>query len=325
MKKITLLFTILISVAAIQISFAAPSLTITKPPVTPIPSWTGPGIPMPPLAPSGDPHAEFGQWFTNLITGDFERRTHEFYDNVIGSGGGYQSCTAIFGFVSAMTGGGGAPITAFSIDATIHNDIPTDTPWLDGTNSHHEARTFTSIEDQLISGSLLDVKLTAEFAIDTAVPPPASWTPPYFDPYPGVYIEATNHDELAWYCWTDDGEAPQPHGDFHVPTWDFGNIPMGSSATRTLSFQIPAGLPPTDSRYHVITNSFETQADILLNRTTSLKISEWIEGLYTDSCQPYPDNPQGSSDVSVFHSIPEPGIIAGFSLIILGLYRKIRK
>jgi len=327
MKKITLLFTILISVLAIQISFAAPSLTIIKPPVTPVPSWTGPGIPLPPLAPTGDPHAELGQWFTDRATGSiFERRTHEFYDNVDPNfGGGYASFFAIYGYVSAIVGGGGGPIFGFDITATISNDIPALSPWLAGANSHGEQRAFTSLEDQKFVGTLLDVKLTAEFSIDPAVPFPAPFLPPYFDPYPD-YIEAVNHDQLAWYCWT--SENPEdliPWGDFHVPTWDFGSIPQGGSKTRVMSFQIITGLQPGDPRYLVIQDSFDTGDDILLNRTTSLKISEWIEDLVGDTAVPYPDNPNTSSDVSVFHNIPEPGIIAGITLIILGLYRQFTK
>jgi len=326
MKKITLLFTILISVVAIQISFAAPSLTITKPPVTPVPSWTGPGIPMPPLAPSGDPHAEFGQWFTNLITGDFERRTHEFYDNVHpGFGGGYASCTAIFGYVSQIVyqSGPGTPIMAFDIFATISNDIPALSEWQQGDNSHNEIRNFINLADQKQEGPLLDVKLTAEFSIDPSVPFPIPFPAgPYMDPYPGVYIEAVNHDELAWYCWTENNPVHTPYGDFHVPTWDFGSIPQGAAKSRTLSFAIPAGLPTADPRYLVIEQSLAEQADILINRTTSLKISEWIEDLSLDTCQPYPIPPARSSDVSVFHNVPEPGIFAGITIIILTLFRK---
>jgi len=323
MKKITLLFTIFISIIIIQISFAAPSLTITKPPVTPNPSWTGPGSP--PMPPPGDPHAIYGQWFSDLGSPPtiFTNRTHEFYDNVDpGWGGGYASCGAINGFVSSIIfqSGLGSPILSFDILATITNDIPALSPWLDGTNSHHEARLFSGMEDQKTEGPLLNVKLTAEFAVDPNVLP-ASWTPPYFNPY-SVNIEAMNHNELAWYCWTDDPQAPQPSGDFYVPTWDFGDIPQGGFASVIMSFQIPAGLQPTDPRYNALTNSADTHADILLNRTTSLKISDWIEGIYLDTGIPYPDHPQGGSDVSVFHSIPEPGIFAGITIIFLTLFRK---
>ena len=326
MKKIILLSAILISVFSIQLSLAAPSLTITKPPVIPNPSWTGPGKAMPPVAPSGDPHAEMGQWFVDRGGTIFTNRTHEFYDNVTNFGGGYMSCTAIFGFVSAITyqGGPGTPITAFDIDATIFNDIPALSPWASGNNSHDEQRLYNGLEDQKMEGPLLDVKLAAEFSVDDTLPyfPPA-WVPPYTDRQP--YIVAKNHDQLAWYCWTDDPEAQQPPGNFHVPTWDFGSIPMGGSANRIMSFAIPTPLPVTDPRYTVITNSYYTGADVLINRTTSLKISDWIEDIYLDTGVPYPDEVDHSSDVSVFHNIPEPGMFAGIALSILAFLRKFMK
>ncbi len=328
MKKITLLFTVLIATLAIQISFAAPSLRIIKPQVTPVPSWTGPGIPMPPIAPSGDYHAELGQWFVDRATRViFTNCTHELYDNVYPDrGGGYMSCTAIFGYVSAITyqESPGTPIMAFDIYATIHNDIPTLSPWLGGANSHNEVLLYNDMF-QKMSGPLFDVKLTAEFSVDATLPYfPPTWTPLYTDRQP--YIEAINHQHLAWYCWTDNPEAPQPAGNFHVPTWDLGNIAQGASKSVTMSFQIPAGLPPIgDARYHAITNSFHGQTDILLNRTASLKISEWIEDLRLDTCVAYPDIPVRSSNASVFHNVPEPGIITGISLIILRLYRRIKK
>ncbi|RLD11274.1 MAG: hypothetical protein DRI44_03905 [Chlamydiae bacterium] len=328
MKKITLLSAMLIPLLAIQFSFAAPSLTIIKPPVTPNPSYTGPGSP--PMPPPGDPHAIYGQWFVDKLSGTiYTNRTHEFYDNVDpGWGGGYASCGAINGFVISVSWGGpGTPITAFDIMATITNDIPANSPWMAGSNSHNENRAFNSLEDQKFEGSLLDVKLTAEFAVDAALSYfPPNWIPPYVNPY-SVNIEAINHDELAWYCWTDDPESPDPTnpGNFFVPTWDLGNIPQGGFASVLMQFQIPPGLLPSDPRYDVITNSLMTEADILLNRTTSLKISEWVEGIYTDTGIPYPDHPEGGSDVSVFHSIPEPGIFIGIWIGILGLYSKFEK
>ncbi len=326
MKKITFLFTILIVALAVQLSFAAPSLTITKPPVVPNPSWTGPGVPLPPAFPaSGDPHAEKGQWFVDRdMFMTFTNCTHEFYDNVIGSGGGYQGSTAIFGYVSAITyvDGLGSPMTAFDITATIYNDISALSSWADGTNSHGEA---LSTGNQKMSGTLLDVKLTAEFSSDPNVAFPVPFVRPYINRVNASYIEAVNHDELAWYCWTDDPEAQDPPGNFHVPTWNFGSISMGGSATRTLSFQIqPPGMWPSDSRYKAVVNSFTNGNDILLNRTTSLKISEWIEYLTTDTGVPYPDNPgdaDSSSDVSVFHNIPEPGIIIMFLLLVISAFR----
>ena len=326
MKKFTLLFTVLIAVIAIQVSLAAPSLRIIKPPVSPVPSWTGPGIPMPPIAPTGDPHAELGQWFVDRGGALYTNRTHEFYDNVHPNwGGGYQSCTAIFGYVSQIvySAGPGTPILSFDIYATIHNDIPALSPWATGNNSHGEELTYQDMEQQKMSGPLLDVKLTAEFSVDATLPYfPPTWTPPYIDRLP--YFEAVNHDQLAWFCWTDDVEAPQPAGNFHVPTWDFGDIAQGASKSRTMSFQISGSLDPTDPRYTAIEISHYTTNDILINRTTSLKISDWIEDLYVDSGAPYPEDGR-SSDVSVFHNVPEPGIFVLISLITLGILRKFRK
>ena len=332
MRKITLLFAIIISILAVQLSFAAPSLTITKPPVTPDPSWTGPGVPLPPLYPMGDPHAKAGQWFTDRTTHTvFTNLTHEFYDNIDPDfGGGSASFLAINGYVTAIVydNGPGSAIVGFDILATIHNDIPALSPWASGTNSHGEQRAFVNMEDQKFEGPLLDVKLTAEFSIDSIVPFPVPFFPPYMDPYPGVYIEALNHDCLAWYCWnTNDFESPYSiSGDFHVPTWDFGNIAQGASKNRTMQFAIASpGLDPADPRYSVILSSFQNNDDILVNRTTSLKISNWIEDLVTDPGTPYPGELGHNSDVSVFHTIPEPGTFTGILMIILGLYRRFKK
>ena len=327
MKNYTLkIAVLLVSFFLIRFSFAAPSLLITKPPVTPMPSYTGPGAP--PMPPPGDPDAVYGQWFVDKASGNvYTNRTHEFYDNVFpGWGGGLAGCGAINGFVvNLQWNGPGSSINGFDIIATITNDIPSLDPWLDGTNSHHEGRAFTSTEDQLMEGTLLDVKLVAEFSVDSSLPYyPPNWVPPYYNPFQ-VNIEAVNHDELAWYCWTDDPQAPDPNsGNFFVPTWDFGNIPQGGFASRTLNFQVPGGLPPADSRYDVITNSFFSGADILLNRTISLKVSDWVENLFTDTGIPYPDHPNGGSDVSVFHTIPEPGYLLFiiYQLLFINWWRK---
>jgi hypothetical protein len=49
--------------------------------------------------------------------------------------------------------------------------------------------------------------------------------------------------------------------------------------------------------------------DVLLNRTTSLKISTWLDDLSRDLCIPYPEaEPFRGSDCSVFHNIPEPAV-----------------
>lgn len=105
-----------------------------------------------------------------------------------------------------------------------------------------------------------------------------------------------------------------PSGDYLVPTWDFGNIPVGQTVTRLLSFDIrdalgnPVGLPNTDPRWESIYESELDKVDLLLNRTTSLKISDWLDTLAVDTGLPYPVSPDTSSDVSVFF-VPEPSTV----------------
>ena len=293
MKKQFLLISSCVICAAI-FSEAGPSLPITKPPVTPLTLLTGPAI---------DPAATNGQWFLDYASGTETNRTHEFYDNVVG--GGLLGANAITGYVSSITfiSGPGTPITAFSIQATIWNDTSVAVEFLDGSDSHGEALSYKELP---YVGTMLDVKLTASFAVTDTNNLPLVWPyPPYRDR--PQYIEATNEDQAAWYCWSPADEEPlhNPKGNYYVPTWDFGTILQGQSATRQLDFIIQSGgLLPGDTRYAAITNSFGTQTDVLLNRTTSLKISTWIDEISADSGIAYPeDDPYRGSDVSVFHNI----------------------
>lgn len=287
-------------------ALAGPSLPITKPPVQSPALLTGPGI---------DSAATNGQWFLDYNSGAETNRTHEFYDNdnAMGGGGGAMGVNAITGFVSSVTflGGPGTPILAFSIQATIWNDTTTAVGFLDGTNRHGEALSY---KEMPYVGDILDVKLTASFAItDTNNLPPLWPDPPYRNRQP--YIEATNEDQAAWYCWSPADPDPLhvPPGGYFVPTWDFGPITQGQSATRQLDFIVQGGgiLPGGgDPRYNVILQSFMTQTDVLLNRTTSLKISTWLDEIATDFGIPYPEEePYRGSDVSVFHNIPEETLL----------------
>ncbi len=328
--KVTMLsmvFVLLVAGAAT----AAPSLEITKPPVGPIPSWSGP---------VQDPDAIMGQWFKHInpLTGAVgmeEARTHEFFDNKTGYGGGFASTAAIKGLVTSLTWAGTpyqSNLIAFDVTATITNDTPGDISiekWLDGTNSHSEYLNTT----EQYTGTLFDTKLAIEFAVDAAAL--AAWDPagtkinntPYHDITP--HIIAEEHDELGWYCWTPGNGDPelQPEGDYLVPTYDFGDILPGQSVTRVLSFVIGGeGLVEGDERLAVILDG----NDIFLNRTTSLKISNWIEGIGIDDGTPYPSESENgtlatlNSDVSVFHNIPEPMTICILSVGGLMFARKRR-
>jgi hypothetical protein len=315
MKPLYIFFLLCCSASLV---YAAPSLQITKPPVVPVPSWTGP---------VQDPHAMAGQWFMDLNSGVEHWRTHEFHDNVSPQGGGgFASFHAIWGFAFDVISDAQGNITSFDILATITNDVPAMEPWLDGGNSHLEFRPFIDLEDQYV-GELIDTKLTAEFAISlVAGPPPINDWPigPYRDP--GLpHIVATNEDQLAWYCWcpTNDIQELTPPGTYSVPTWDFGTIPPGSAASRVLMFVCIPPIPPGDPRHAAITLSSESGLDILLNRTTSLKISTWLDDLGPDPGIPYPEvEPFRGSDCSVFHNVPEPSFFC-LGMVCFLLLKKI--
>lgn len=189
-------------------------------------------------------------------------------------------------------------------------------------NSHLEGLMSLSLEDQY-QGPLLETVLAASFAIaPNRLPPDGAQ---YIDQTP--HIVAVNHDAVAWYCWTPDNpEGYVPAGGYFVPSWDFGDIDPGQSASRQMDFVIddPAGLDPNDPRYDVILGT----GDILMNQSTSLKISDWISPLAADMGVPYPyppNPPNLSSDVSVFHNVPEPATLALLTLGGLALLSRRRK
>ncbi|HVP10211.1 MAG TPA: PEP-CTERM sorting domain-containing protein [Phycisphaerae bacterium] len=291
---------------------ASPSLPITKPPVTPVPSWTGP---------VQDPHAIQGQWFRNYATGHEEYRTHEFYDNLPGLGGGFAGCNAIYGKVMNVQMQG-LNIIGLTIQAQITNDTPGEGQWADGNNSHEE---YLHTPEKYF-GPLFGTKLTAEFAVTDTANLPAVWNAPYRNTNP--YIIALNEDQAAWYCWTPGNPAGRwPFGNYYVPAWDFGNIMPGQTATRIMNFAVSGpGMTPADLRYGVIMNSWDSPwgvGDVFLNRTTDLKIGDWIDDIALDNGQPYPPlTPLRSGDVSVFHDVPEPATLGLMLLSGLALLRR---
>jgi hypothetical protein len=87
-----------------------------------------------------------------------------------------------------------------------------------------------------------------------------------------------------------------------VPAWQFSDLAVGALATRTLDFiVVDGGIPPGELRYGLITQSNSLRRDILSNRTTSLKISNWVERPLFDDGTAYPPRGQ-SSTASVFHN-----------------------
>lgn len=270
--------------------------------------------------PAQDPLAHQGQWFSDGVSAPYAR-PYEFHDNVQGSGGGFANHLAIQGVVTSITYGGGAnpPIVAFDVAATVVNDLPGFGPWAPGRNSHNEMLNTTIPVGET---TLFDACITAEFAVADTANLPALWVPPYTDRQP--YIVAANEDAAAWYCWTPGSGMPQD-GNYYVPTWNLGDIPLGGTTTITMQFTVPAGLPIGDARYGVIVASNQQGLDIFANRTPALKVDSWIEGLVVDNGPPYslPDIEYDGS-VSVF-AMPEPATPAALLIGLAALARRPRR
>lgn len=283
---------------------AAPSLPVTKPPVA------GPNT-----GPAVDPAAMRGQWFVDN-NGVESVRPYEFHDNVLGFGGGFASSRAIEGVINGPGDLiiGPAGLTGFFMTISITNDTATwEGPFLDGTNSHQEFRPTT----EPYVGTLFDTKMTIEFADDGI---PGNFNPDPAGTGPESNIFAVNYDQLAWFSF-------ETSGAYQVPTYDFGDIPLGATVTRVVEFGLYNPVPIPNIPFG---------QDLLLNRTNSLKISNYFEfdplGIgfpgaifppYADEGLPYPDEAVFSSNVSVFH-IPAPGALTIGALGGLALLRRRR-
>ena len=112
-----------------------------------------------------------------------------------------------------------------------------------------------------------------------------------------------------------------PYGDYLVPTYDFGDIMHLQSTARDLSFGLYVPAAPTDPLAIFLEEAAMSEWDVFMNRTTSLKISEYVDSLVRDDGTPYPIPPLSSSDVSVFF-IPEPATICILGLGALSLIRR---
>ncbi len=276
----------------------APGREIARPPVLGVQD-TGPPV---------DPSTEFGQWFIDSQDSESYCR-YEFYDNVEDYGGSSMGALAIRGAISLINYDGNGNITGFEITARITNDMPSLTDWAEGVNSHIER--LDGIEQY--DDDMFGVKLAIEFADDGVIdnfpvsgpPYEAAWPP--FEASNGIEsnIYSINHDGLAWFCYSDTGA-------YLVPTWDFGDIPKAQSAVRVLEFglYIPAG--PGEGLYTALLE-LEQAADVLSNRTNSLKISNYFDMFCEDAGPAYPEEPIFSSNCSAFFNLepeqPDPPVI----------------
>jgi hypothetical protein len=272
---------------------AAPSLDVRKPPViSGVNPATGPAV--------VDPTAKLGQWFRPVNGGPLQVRSHEFHDNVLGQGGGAAGSRAIYGPVLAIVyvSGPGTNIIGFTVYGIVQNDTTSAAgPSQPGGNSHGEQRFATTS----YTGPLYRPILVVEFALTAnALFPvgPIAGTP--YTLSPGPRIVAVNNDMVGWYCFNNTPVA----GNFFVPGWQLPTVAVGGASVVPMQFRvIDGGLRPADPRYGVIVTSLATGGDVLSNRTTSLKISNWVDRLFADTGLPYYTFSR-SSDAAVFHLVP---------------------
>ncbi len=262
-----------------------------------------------------DPLAVQGQWFAGGGIGAPSARPLEFHDNAIGSGGGFAGTTAINGYVSALNQNAGG-ITSFVVRATITNDTVFNLSWQPGANSHGESQTL----QPPYVGDMYETMLVAEFALTDLGNQPAPWGAPYTQITPEIL--AMNENDSAWYCYSMGSPQGNP-GNYYVPAWDFGTILLGQSVTRDLLFNVNGAISPLDSRFLPLMTSFTNQVDILSNRTTSLKISNWVEGIAIDNGAPYLSDPLEGSNASVFF-VPEASTTSLLALLGLVALRRRR-
>ena len=126
--------------------------------------------------------------------------------------------------------------------------------WLDinPTPNDHQEHLQYGYPDIPYIGTMYNAKIMAEFAIDDPDSLPDFDVPgdPYEDDesydeshFPcAYYIQALNHSELGWYCYTS-------VGGYYVPTWNLGDIAIGEIATILMEFEVTGGgMPSTDLR-----------------------------------------------------------------------------
>ncbi len=287
-------------------ALGAPALDIRVPPV--IGNGAGPGF---------DPNSSQGQWFLRP-NGVAEVRTHEFYDNIPGQGGGGVGSLAIQGHLLQLIPGAPGFISGYVIRASITNNTPmVGGGWQPGRNLHQE---FLPAPSSLYVGKMFDVKLTSHWADDGVqgnfnpnFPNVPSINPA--NPHGESNTYAVNHDQLGWYCFNPNNAA-NPPGSFQVPTWDFGDIDVGQTVTRDLTFGFYNQLPASQFS----TTLFNIQ-DFLIGRSNDLKIGAYyqndpiLNGIF-DTGAPYPFGGLPGTvtaeyaNVSVFFNVPTPGALA---------------
>lgn len=284
---------------------------------------TGPILPgNAPAGPPIDSTTQNGQWFL-MNNGLEDFRTHEFHDNIDGFGGGPINHLAIDGRILNYTTNTAGAVTGYIMNVRITNNTNVvNGQWAGGPNMHGEDRL---VPWQNHVGTMHNVRFSSHWADDgnpfnftpSSANVPSTNQPSSTPVSPGTSnTYATNYDALAWYSYTS-GQAGTVGGSYQVPTWDFGDIPVGATASRIINFSFydalnPASVPPLAAlQGH----------DLLIARSNDIKIASYFQddpviNLISDGLIPYPPggiNPVGSNygNSSVFYDlIPSPGTLA---------------
>jgi hypothetical protein len=130
--------------------------------------------------------------------------------------------------------------------------------------------------------------------------------------WPGKQYLRQKLRSIGRYSYTDTGA-------YQVPTWDFGDIPLGQIVSRDLQFSLYTSVNQATIQFLI------DASDSFINRTTDLKLGDYFEkgtgvgdsyeGLAIDDGSAYPNTLNRSGNVSVF-LVPEP---ASLALIFAGL------
>jgi|LFRM01.1.fsa_nt_gb hypothetical protein len=114
-------------------------------------------------------------------------------------------------------------IVAFTVLATVFNNLPSIYQAGIASNSHYEVQ---GPMPSNYAGTMRQTRISAEFAIANTSLLPSGSPPYYLDPVSGgkYWIEAVNEPERAWYCWTPGDPQYNPQGAYQVPTWVLGDI-----------------------------------------------------------------------------------------------------
>lgn len=284
--------TALMLICLCSMAYASPAIDIRYQPNGPV---TGG-----PHGPGFDPYSKQGQWFMDRDTERYDTRRYEFYDNQFEHGGSdWANTKAIHGLIVSVDAATGK----FVMDISITNDTRflALSPWEGGTNSHNESLTYDDASRYAYSGTMYDVKLTTEFAMPD---------------FSQEHIYTREYDQLAWYC-------DSVTGNFIVPTFDFGDILLDQTVTRRLEFFFD---PTNTNLAGFLSNAMDQGYDMLSNRTTSLKISQFLDSLNIDDGTPYLNDPLNSSNASVFFNpVPVPGAVWLLSSGLLGFAVLTRK